>query len=294
MTISRRFYSDLVLFSLFFSVFFCICCALVDSLIRFWVFLELCGLSIIPCFFCWQWSSVRGFYNSLLTYIIMSGLSSVLLVRGVLFSGLYYFVFGGFVLKFGLFPFRFWVYRVFRGSKWVFIFFLSVVLKFPVLFFCFLFQKANLGIVLGDCALTVLMCGFFIWFFTFSWEFLWCHLSLSSVATLVAACFCTDVWLCFFIYGYYFVWALLCVVYFNEVGRDYWTFSTEFWVFCFLLLVTPLSLPLFYKLGVCLALFYSSFYLLFVWCVYRFSEQFFLYKLASDRFYGGVYNCWIV
>ena len=291
-TFSNRFYSDLVFFSLFFSVLFCFLCSLVDNLIGFWVFLELAGLSIIPCFFYKGGSRIYGFYRSLLTYVIMSGLSSVMLVSGIVFFNLYIFVFFGFLIKFGLFPFSFWVYRVFRESKWFFIFCLSVILKFPILFFCFLFQNFSLYIVYGDCVLTIIMCTLFFWFFSSDWEYIWCHMSLSSVASLLVACFCSRVGICFFIYFYYFFWAGFCIIFFYYV-RDDWGLNWKFWCFCFLLLVTPLSLPLFYKLSVCASIFYSSFYVLFFWSLYRFSEQFFLYKLGSNYFYSGVYNFWV-
>lgn len=288
----RRFYLDLVFFSFFFSVLFCFFCSIVDKLVSFWVFLELCGLSIIPSFFYSRGRRIYGFYSSLLTYVIMSGVSSVLLVSGVLFSRLYYFIFFGFLIKFGLFPFSLWVYRVFRESKWFFIFFLSVVLKFPILFFCYLYQKFRLYLLYGDCILTMLMCRFFFWFFSNDWEFIWCHISLSSVSTLLIACFCSDTNLCFFIYFYYVFWAIFCIIYFNYV-REEKSFTGKFWFFCFLLLVTPVSLPLFYKLSVCSAIFYSSFYVLFVWSLYSFSEQFFLYKLASNYFYSDIHKNWV-
>lgn len=292
MTLSRRLYSDLIVFSLFFSIIFCFFCSVVDTIIRFWVFLELCGLSIIPSFFYSGGKRIYGFYSSLLTYVIMSGLSSVLLVRGILFSRLYYFIFFGFLLKFGLFPFSLWLYRVFSNSKWIFIFLFSVVLKFPILFFCFIFQRFGLHLVYLDCSLTLFMCAIFFWFFSCDWEFIWCHISLSSVATLFVACFCSSIEVCFFIYFYYFIWATLCIFYFYWVGGER-RFFGKFWVFCFLLLVTPFSLPLFYKLSVCTAIFYSSFYLLFIWCLYSFSEQYFLYKLCRNYLYSGVYNYWV-
>nr|YP_009175586.1 NADH dehydrogenase subunit 2 [Drepanidotaenia lanceolata]ALH16574.1 NADH dehydrogenase subunit 2 [Drepanidotaenia lanceolata] len=289
--VNSRFYSDLVLFSFFFSLLFCVLCAVVDGLISFWVFLELAGLSIIPCFFYNSGSSIYGFYSSLLTYVIMSGLSSVFLVSGLLFSSLYIFIFLGFVIKFGLFPFSFWVYRVFSESNWFFIFCLSVILKFPILFFCFLFQNFSLYVVYGDCIITMMTCALFFWFFSQDWEYIWCHMSLSSVSTLLVACFCSGAGVCFFIYFYYFVWASMCILFFYYVG-DGESFVWKFWIFCFVLLVTPFSFPLFYKLSVCLSIFYSSFYVLFFWSLYSFSEQFFLYKLCSDYFYSSVFNGW--
>nr|YP_009256955.1 NADH dehydrogenase subunit 2 [Schyzocotyle nayarensis]ANF28229.1 NADH dehydrogenase subunit 2 [Schyzocotyle nayarensis] len=287
----RRLYIDLVFFSFFFSILFCLGCALVDSFLSFWIFLELGGMSIIPAFFYNSGESVQAFYSSLFTYIVMSGLSSVFLVSGIVLVDLYYFILFGFLVKFGLFPFSLWVYRVFSGSNWVFIFLLSVVSKFPILFFCYLLQGGVDSLIYMDCGLTIIMCSTLFWFFSNSWEYVWCHISLSSVSTLLVACMCSDFLICFFIYFYYFIWASFCIYYFNWLS-SYEGSKGSFWLFCFLLLITPLSLPLFYKISVCVGIFYSSVYLLIVWGVYSFSEQFFLYKLSSDFYYSDVFNCW--
>nr|UFQ88908.1 NADH dehydrogenase subunit 2 [Rhinebothrium sp. MZUSP 8025] len=285
-----RFHSDLIFFSFFFSIVFSICCALVDNLLSFWVFLELCGMSLIPAFFFINEGSLHGFYSSLLSYIVTSALSSVLLISGILFFNLYFFIILGFMVKFGLFPFSLWVYRVFSNSNWYFIFLLSVISKFPVLFFCYLLAF-NVDLILyWDCSLTILMCSCFFWFFSMDWNFIWCHISLSSISTLIVSCFCSDMFVTSFIYFYYFFWSVFCIIFFyysSLVTSKQW-----FWWYCILLLITPVSLPLFYKLSVCIAISYSSIYLLLVWCVYSFSEQFFLYKMGSDFFYSSVYNSW--
>lgn len=288
----RRFYLDLVFFSFFFSVLFCILCRLTNKLLRFWVFLELCGLSIVPCFFYVREGRMYGFYNGLLTYIVMSRMSSVVLVSGLLFSELYYFVYFGFVMKVGLFPFRFWIYHAICRSKWFFIFLLSVVLKFPLLFFCFLYQMNELGLVIGDALFTILGCCFLFWVVRRDWKYIWCHISLASVSTLIVICFCADVKLCFFVYFYYFIWSVFSLWLFSYLGNPS-VRVMGFWLYCFLLLVTPLSLPLFYKLSVCVGLFYSSLYLLLIWRLYKFSEQFFLYKLGRDYFYSMVFKVWV-
>nr|UFQ89196.1 NADH dehydrogenase subunit 2 [Anthocephalum cf. caira DJM-2021] len=289
---TRRFHIDVIFFSFFFSILFCVCCALCDNLLSFWVFLELCGMSLIPSFFYLSNSSLQGFYSSLLTYIVMSGLSSVFLVSGLVISELYLFVLVGFLVKFGLFPFCLWVYRVFSGSNWLFIFFLSVVSKFPILFFCYVLRGGGESVVYLDCFLTILLCSCFFWLFSQSWEMVWCHISLSSVSTLLVACYCGDFIVSCFIYGYYFIWASLCLIYFYLLSESEGV-KNVFWWYCFLLLVTPVSLPLFYKLSVCASILYSSAYILVVWSVYSFSEQFFLYKLSSDCFYAGSYNSWV-
>lgn len=287
-----RLHADVVIFSLVFSIFFCFCCAIVDKFLRFWVALELCGISLIPSFFYNGGKRVDGFYSSLLCYVIVSGLSSVLLVTGIIIDGLYLFILIGFLLKFGLFPFSLWVYRVFSGRNWVFIFLLSVVLKFPIIFFCFLLQSKFILLVYADSLLTLLLCARFFWFFSGSWEYIWCHMSLSSVSTLLVACFCSEFSLCLFIFGYYCFWASLCIYYFYWLSLSNGAVGS-FWLYCILLLVTPVSIPLFYKLRVCMAILYSSVYLLLGWCVYRFSEQFFLYKMCSDSYYSSVFNNWV-
>nr|UFQ88740.1 NADH dehydrogenase subunit 2 [Rhinebothrium scobinae]UFQ88752.1 NADH dehydrogenase subunit 2 [Rhinebothrium scobinae] len=287
----NRLHVDVVLFSFFFSILFCGFCCLVDNLLSFWVFLELCGMSLIPSFFYSSNSGLQGFYSSLLSYVVMSGLSSVFLVSGILIEELYFFIVLGFMIKFGLFPFSIWVYRVFSGSNWLFIFLLSVISKFPILFFCYLLQSDVSFIVYCDSFMTILMCSCFFWLFSQSWEFIWCHISLSSVSTLIVACFCSDFITSSFIYFYYFLWSCSCIFYFYLLGETE-GLKNGFWWYCFLLLITPLSLPLFYKLSVCFAIVNSTLYLLVVWSVYSFSEQFFLYKLGSDYFFSGVYNSW--
>nr|UEC44178.1 NADH dehydrogenase subunit 2 [Taenia caixuepengi] len=283
---------DAAIFSMFISSFFCFCCCIVDSLLGFWVFLELGSLSLIPALL-YNVNVNSNFYSCVLCYIIMSGISSVVLISGLLIIGLYYFVYFGLAIKFGLFPFMFWVYRVFSLGNWVFIFILSVIMKFPILFFSFLYGVDNVFIVYIDCFFTMFMCCFLIWFFSLSWEYIWCHISLSSVATLMVACFCSSVEMCFFVYWYYFFWACGCIVYFIKVIDENEVKGWLFWLFCILLLVTPISIPLFYKLSVSISILYSSIYLLIVWSLYSFSEQFFLYKLASDYFYVNIFNNWV-
>lgn len=287
----RRLHIDLVFFSFLFSLIFCGAMSLVDKFLRFWVFLELCGMSLVPSFFYSPYAKTHGFYRSLLTYVVMSALSSALMVAGIVLSGLFFFVFWGFLVKFGLFPFSLWVYRVFSGSNWFFIFLLRVVLKFPIIFFCFLLQGMFCELVYFDRCFTLIMCSLFFWFFSQGWEYIWCHISLGSVSTLIVSCFCSDFFTCTFIYFYYFFWSCLCIYYFFRV-REMKNFDSFLWFFFFLLLVTPISFPLFYKLSVCLAIVYSSFYVLLCWSVYRFSEQFFLYKMCSDYYYSDVFKNW--
>lgn len=287
----RRVHLDLISFSTIFSVIFCLCCLFVDNLLTFWVFLELCGMSIIPSFFYRGTNILQGFYSSLLRYIVMSRISSFLMATGIIISSLYFFVFVGFLAKLGLFPFSLWVYRVFSNRNWVFIFMVSVVMKFPILFFCFLLQGNYYSVVYFDRFLTISMCSFLIWIFSPSWKLVWCHISLCSVSTLMVACFCSDFRFCLFVYIYYFIWAFFTILYLHYL-ESFQGLKWRFWLYCFFLLVTPVSLPLLYKLVVCLSILYSSLYVLLVWCIYRFSEQFFLLKVGGDFLYSKIFNKW--
>nr|ASL24606.1 NADH dehydrogenase subunit 2 [Khawia sinensis] len=282
---------NLASFSVIASVFFIFFSSCVDTLFGFWVFLELAGLGAVPGFFLLFEGGVSRVYTGLFNYIVVSALASVFFVSGFIFNGLLSFVVIGFIIKLGLFPFVFWVYRVYSVSNWLFIFLLSVVLKYPVLYFSYIFSGVFEVILMVDCVFTLIICTISFWVWSNNWQFIWCHMSLSSVATLLVACYSGDFLLCMFIFGYYSFWALLCVTYFYLLSLDY-SYVPSVWVFSFLLLVTPISLPLFYKLGVCIALFYSSVYILLIWSLYSFSEQFFLYKLCGDVTRQGVLNYW--
>ena len=120
-------------------------------------------MSAVPCLF--YYGGGLKFYSSLMVYIIMAGVSSAFLLGGLLFSELYFFILVGFIIKLGLFPFMFWVYAVFVGRNWLFIFLLSVVLKFPALFFNFLFQLGGALLVLlyVDCFFTIMLCSLLFW-----------------------------------------------------------------------------------------------------------------------------------
>lgn len=82
----------------------------------FWLFLELCTLSLVPSFFLdREGKKLLGLFN----YIIVSGVTSSLILCGVLCEGLLYMLVVGLLVKFGLFPFFGWVYNVGLNSNWL-------------------------------------------------------------------------------------------------------------------------------------------------------------------------------
>lgn len=73
-----------------------------DKLLMFWLFLELATLGLIPSFFLYL---DRGVLGGLFSYIIISGVSSSLIICGLLFDGFFVLSVLGLFIKFGLFPF---------------------------------------------------------------------------------------------------------------------------------------------------------------------------------------------
>lgn len=90
------------IFGLVCLVGFSICLFVRDKLLMFWLFLELASLRLIPFFFL---DSERGVLVSLFSYVVVSGVSSSLVVSGLMFDDLLTLLVIGLLLKFGLFPF---------------------------------------------------------------------------------------------------------------------------------------------------------------------------------------------
>lgn len=87
-----------------------------DGLSLFWLFLELCTLSMIPAFFL---SRDHGCLVGLFKYIVVSRITSSLILCGVLCEGLLFMLVVGLLVKFGIFPFFGWVYSVGLKSNWL-------------------------------------------------------------------------------------------------------------------------------------------------------------------------------
>lgn len=119
---------------------FCVCLFMAKKLSIFWLFLELATLSLIPSFFLRRDSNCL---DRLFSYLVVSAISSSFIVCGLLFEGLLRFLFLGFLIKFGIFPFFGWVYKVVTGSNWVVVWGFSTLLKSPFLFMCYFLSSAG-------------------------------------------------------------------------------------------------------------------------------------------------------
>lgn len=99
----------------------------------FWLRVEAAGLILISGFFRYASSFKR--YIALLYYLLISGLSSVLMFRGIIRSSFNSLILVSAIVKAGIFPFIGWVLTVYNNCRWGLLFFLAVVSKLVFLYF---------------------------------------------------------------------------------------------------------------------------------------------------------------
>ena len=143
---------------------FTVCLVLREDLVFFWLFLELSGLCLIPCFFCLDVGFVRLF-----TYIVVSRISSSMLLAGLLYGDLLVFFILGLVIKFGVFPFMGWLYVVLLDVNWLVIWCISGLGKFSFVFICY-FLSGLLGWVYNWLVflrvVSLFVLSFLFWLYT--------------------------------------------------------------------------------------------------------------------------------
>nr|YP_009169738.1 NADH dehydrogenase subunit 2 [Metorchis orientalis]ALD61612.1 NADH dehydrogenase subunit 2 [Metorchis orientalis] len=267
----------------FLSVFGLVCLAgfsvslfIGDNLLMFWLFLELASLSLIPFFFLY---SDSGVLVSLFSYIVISGVSSSLIVSGLLFDDLMVFFVAGLLLKFGLFPFLGWVYVVLVYSNWLVVWGVSTVLKSSFLFFGFILSGGwSLFLVEVCCFLTFLFIGFFFWLYTYGWVYYWCHTMISSSASFVIMSIELSPDLLLYVFLFYFLWASLVILLLSRLeGVSVLESGCCFFLIA-LLVSFPCSLVIFYKLFVSFCIYSCGFLIFLGWVFCSVSEQFYLIK----------------
>nr|YP_009261933.1 NADH dehydrogenase subunit 2 [Echinochasmus japonicus]AKL39061.1 NADH dehydrogenase subunit 2 [Echinochasmus japonicus] len=259
---------------------FCFLMFVSDSVSLFWLFLELCTLSLIPSFFMAnEYISLVGLFN----YIIVSSISSSLILCGILCEGLLFMLIVGLLVKFGLFPFLGWVYSVCLNSNWFVVWGVSTFLKFPLFFLPFFLSFGGLESVFVVSCVTLVLLSVLFWVYSYSWYGCWCHMMLSSSACLVASSLVVSSELILYLFLVYCVWCSLVILFLALYGFDgqmgvssggvgYYLF------FCLLLLSFPFSFSVFYKLLLSVVMFSCGLAVMVCWVLYSISEQFYLLK----------------
>nr|AYH51408.1 NADH dehydrogenase subunit 2 [Posthodiplostomum centrarchi] len=285
-----------VLFS--FSLF------LSENMVFFWLFLELIGLSLIPSFF-YLYGGVS--FVTLFIYIVVSSVSSVLMLFGVLDSNLMFFFVLGFLVKFGVFPFMGWVYCVILGSNYVVVWLFSTFLKFPFVYICFFLSGLgdfSYSAVFLFCLVTFLFLSVWFWVSSYSWRCCWCHMMISSSVALVLMSVKGSMDLLFWFFLAYFFWSSLTIFYLYQIDSFGFSLNNSslaslrcpgllYWFgFIFFLLTTPISFALLYKVVMVFCVYALEFYTIFFWVVYSLSEQFFFFKYAASSYISKLSFSW--
>nr|QDA21733.1 NADH dehydrogenase subunit 2 [Amphimerus sp. JM-2019] len=246
------------------------------NLLMFWLFLELSTLSLIPSFFLYLDS---GVLPSLFSYIMVSGVSSSLIVSGVLFENFLILSVMGLLLKFGLFPLLGWVYVVTVYSNWLVVWGLSTVLKSAFLFFGF-FLSGGFGLWLVGCCcfFTFIFVGVFLWLYTYGWVYFWTHVMVCSSAALIVMSVEVSSDLLLYVYLIYVVWSTLVILFLSRLDGMVVSGGGYYFLVVFLLVSFPGSLVVFYKVFIGLCVYSCGLVAFSGWVFYNVSEQFFLVK----------------
>lgn len=226
--------------------------------------IEVVSLCMVPAFV------VAQSISALLTFLVVSGLSSTLILLGLLFPDLYLLIGYGLYIKFGLFPFMGWVYNVIGDREsWLVIWVVSVILKVPVLYVTFFFWGYSLEFSLYLAIVSLLILSVNFWVMRVRWQYIWCHMMISSSIVMFVLGEFMRLLHCVAFIAVYTVWASGVLYYLS--GARY-VIGYIFW-----LLAVPFRFSLIYKLyaGYLLSGYVS---LLFFWFIYSLSEQFYLIK----------------
>lgn len=139
-------------------------------------------MCLVPLFFL-QTEALK--LRGLFTYLIVSGISSSMLVCGILFEDFVVFMVAGLLVKFGLFPFIGWVYSVAMKSKWYVVWALSTLAKCPFFGFSFFLRGVGQELIIITGVASFLVLSVLFWVYTSDWVMCWCHMMISSRVSLV-------------------------------------------------------------------------------------------------------------
>nr|QDO72058.1 NADH dehydrogenase subunit 2 [Schistosoma haematobium]QDO72099.1 NADH dehydrogenase subunit 2 [Schistosoma haematobium] len=250
------------------------------DILMFWLFLELCSLSMVPCLL--QCSKVNV-GDSLLSYIFAISISSSLMLVGLLYCDFFFFFLVGFMVKFGVFPFIIWVYGVFNNScSWVVCWCISILMKISLLSVSYFVYGWDSFIFSLCVILGLFFSGLMFWLYTINWFNVWTHMVVSSSGVMIYMLSSLGVDEFIFMFVLYMVWGSGVILYFGVfngfIGYLIWLISV------------PFSFSFIYKIVCTYYLVGLGFYVLLFWFVYCFLEQLYLFKwLASGRVVKSVW-----
>nr|UFJ44424.1 NADH dehydrogenase subunit 2 [Glypthelmins sp. LW2G] len=250
-----------------------------SNLFLFWLFLEMCSLCLVPLFFL---GSDPLCLKGLFSYLVVSSISSSFMICGIICEGVLFLLVLGLLIKFGVFPFMGWVYSVINNSNWYVVWGLSTLLKSPFFAFAFFLVGEGLGVIQLVAVLSFIVLSILFWVYTYSWESCWCHMMLSSSASLIVMVSHQSLEALMVFFVIYLLWATLCIIFMSSQGSLGLTSVVSFFVYVFLLLSFPFSFSIFYKFYLSGCMFSCGSLVFFFWVFYAVSEQVYLLKFLID------------
>lgn len=243
-----------------------------------WVYMELSIVCLIPCVVV-RW----GPYSSvvLILYLVIAGVSSAIFAFGIVSPSFYQFFFLSLVLKFGLWPFRSWMFRVIPWSSWFSVIMLCVGFKFVVIIvsFCCDFGIASGRSIRSVGLVTMLSCCVYFSLFCYRWYGCLANMVVSSGSLIfILGCLPLQGPL-YFVLSAYSVWCVIIIVFIFYLRVSGWGFSLVRSLLYFLLLVKlPLSFSMLYKLSLSYSVVGCGLPVISVWLIYTVFEQVFLVR----------------
>nr|AHW85060.1 NADH dehydrogenase subunit 2 [Tetrancistrum nebulosi] len=249
--------------------------------IGFWLCLEMATLLSVCGFFVPGVSFNR--YNPLMCFIILSGVSSILLFLGVNNDIFQLFIFLSFLIKLGIFPFMGWVLLVYTNVSWLLLFLLGVVSKVTTLYIPLsglVGSEVSLGLTLSGLNLVVASSMF--------WK------SINGIKGFVAVSGLgtSSLLLTVSMETTFYSLLMLLICYFISSGVNFLAFhylenvstsSSVNGLLFFILLAIPASLSFIYKLVSVFIIMSLPLSFIYMWILFSISEQLFLCMLIVEK-----------
>nr|AFD18242.1 NADH dehydrogenase subunit 2 [Pseudorhabdosynochus yangjiangensis] len=105
-----------------------------QSFLLFWVIYEIGTLLTFPLFFEGDNNS-SSLFNSLIRYLVVSGLSSSLLFASIILNNWDFLFFIVLSLKLGIFPFNFWIFKIVQNVNLLLGYMILIIAKVPLIVF---------------------------------------------------------------------------------------------------------------------------------------------------------------
>jgi len=284
MIMGRRLKGLGILYSVLRRTFFSLLVLTRGNIFLRWMYMELSIVCLVPCVVV-SWGPYSGVV--LLLYLVIAGVSSAIFAFGIISPSFYQFFFLRLILKFGLWPFRSWMFRVIPWSSWFSIIMLCVGFKYVIIIvsYCCDFGIASDRALRSVCVATMLSCSVYFSLFCYRWYGCLTKMVISS-GSLVFILGCLPLQgPLYLVFGVYTIWCIIVVVFVFYLGVSGWRFSLMSLVLYFLLLIKlPLSLSILYKFVLAYSLIGCGFPVITAWFAYTIFEQVYLIRfILSTR-----------